>query len=137
VAGLPCDGPSIFGAFVGLYRPNQNGLMICGLMASCCCVKPLHVPPSLVMHAVRERIQTRRSNRLDELNQALHSMTLMSYSSSHLNAAHFELLHQPQDLYHSFPPSLHLLMHVTQLQQQLHNRGISLPSPSAEGEMVV
>lgn len=52
MAGLPGDGPSIFGAFVGLDRPNQNGLMGCVLVASCWFVKPLHVPPSLVMYAM-------------------------------------------------------------------------------------
>lgn len=34
-------------------RPTKsNGLMICGLVASCYCIKRLHVPSSLVMYAV-------------------------------------------------------------------------------------
>lgn len=69
MAGLPSDGLSIFGAFVGLDRPNQNGLMISGLVASRC-VTPLHVPLSLVMYAVMAMDPTRRCNRLDELESS-------------------------------------------------------------------
>ena len=52
MAGLPFNGPSIFGAFVGLDRRNQSGLMICGWVASCCLCKAALYPPSLAMYAV-------------------------------------------------------------------------------------